>query len=360
MSLIYTPLILIGVLLVITLFLILMERILGSAGEKTITVNEDTQIPVVGDATVLGALSANDIHLPSSCGGKGTCGTCKFKLIEGGGPILATETAFINKTEQAEGVRLSCQVKVQSDLKIALPPGLLSAKIFKTKVTEVEDLTYDIKRIRFKLLEPNTMDFKPGQFIQITVPGIEVVRAYSISSNPSENNHVDLMIRAVYKGEATTFVHKALMVGDNIKIDGPFGDFYLQEDSNRDIICIAGGSGMAPIMSILHRLKEQGMTRKVKYFFGARTQKDLFLVDELKLLNEEYPNFEFIPALSHADDDKQWLGEKGWITDIVDRHTGDLSNSEAYLCGSPGMIDACMVVLDNHNMPEENILFDKF
>lgn len=360
MNYLYTALILIGVLLLITFFLILMEKLLGSSGEKTITINEETQIPVYGDTTVLNALNDNKIHLPSSCGGKGTCGTCKFKLIEGGTPIRATEKAFINRKEEEEGVRLSCQVKVQTDLKISLPPGLLDAQVFKTKVVELEDLTYDIKRVRFELIEPSSIDFKPGQFIQIKVPGIEVVRAYSIASNPRDKNHLELMIRQVYKGEATTFVHKALIVGDIIDVDGPFGDFYLQEDSNKDIICIAGGSGMAPINSILEHLKDHGMKRKVKYFFGARTQKDLFLTEELFELSKQYPNFQYIPALSHADDDNDWQGEKGLITDVVRRIAGDLSNSEAYLCGSPGMIDACIEVLHELNMSEDDVWFDKF
>lgn len=360
MNYLYTALILIGVLIVITLFLILMEKLLGSGGEKTITINDETQIPVFGDTTVLNALNDNKIHLPSSCGGKGTCGTCKFKLIEGGTPIRATEKSFINRKEEEEGVRLSCQVKVQSDLRISLPPGLLNAKIYKAKVVLLEDYTYDIKRVRFELIEPKTIDFKPGQFIQIKVPGIEVVRAYSIASNPTDNNHLELMIRQVFKGEATTFVHKALIVGDVIDIDGPFGDFYLQEDSKKDIICIAGGSGMAPIKSILENLKENGMKRKVKYFFGARTQKDLFLTDELFALSKEFPNFEYYPALSHAEDDKDWKGQKGWITDVVRNLAGDLSNSEAYLCGSPGMIDACIKVLQELNMHEDDIWFDKF
>lgn len=360
MTYVYTFLILVAVLLVITLILIFMERFLGDISEKTITINDETQISVYGDTTALNALADNKIYLPSSCGGKGTCGTCKFQLLEGGGRIKAIERSFINEEEALEGWRLSCQVKVSEDLKVQLPPGLLDAKIYKSEIAEIEDLTYDIKKVRFNLLDPNTIDFKPGQFIQIKVPGIEVVRAYSIASNPNENDHVDLMIRQVYKGAATTFVHKALMVGDKMNIDGPFGDFFLNEESTKDIICIAGGSGMAPIYSILHYLKDKGMKRKVKYFFGARTQKDLFLTDELLQLSKDYPNFEYIPALSHADDDETWLGEKGLITDVVRRISGDLTNSEAYLCGSPGMINACITVLKELNMPDKEIRFDKF
>lgn len=356
----YTFLILVGVLVLITLVLILMERLLGDVSEKTITINDETQIAVFGDTTALNALADNKIYLPSSCGGKGTCGTCKFQLLEGGGSIKAIERSFISESEAEEGYRLSCQVKVSENLKIKLPPGLLDAKIYQTIITEIEDLTYDTKRITFDLIDPEEITFKPGQFIQIKVPGIEIVRAYSIASSPNDKNRIDLMIRQVYKGQATTFVHKALMIGDKINIDGPFGDFYLNENSQKDIICIAGGSGMAPIYSILNYLKEQGMPRKVKYFFGARTQEDLFLTEELTALSEEYPNFSYIPALSHADDDQDWKGEKGLITEVVKKRAGNLSNSEAYLCGSPGMINACISVLKELKMPENEIRFDKF
>lgn len=360
MQYLLTFLVLVGVLLVVAIFIILIEKIMGSAGDKTITINEDMEIKVTGDTTVLNALSDNKVFLPSSCGGKGTCGTCKFQLVDPKGKILPTEKAFINKKEEAEGYRLSCQVKVSTDMKISLPPGLLDAKVYKSKVSLIEDLTYDIKRVRFDFQNGETMDFKPGQFIQIKVPGWETVRAYSIASNPKNNTYVELMIRQVYKGEATTFVHKALQEADIIDVDGPFGDFYLQEESKRDIICIAGGSGMAPIKSILEYLKDRGMQRKVKFFFGARTQKDLFLTEELNQLGKDYPNFEYIPALSHADDDETWTGARGLITNVVRDYSGDLTESEAYLCGSPGMIDACINVLHELNMPDEHIHFDKF
>src|SRR5690554_6093625 len=352
--------VLIGILLAVTLFVIVVDKLLGDPTAKKIIINDETEIEVYGEDTVLNTLSDNNIFLPSSCGGKGTCGTCTFKLVEGGGPMKPIERSFINAKAEAEGTRLSCQVKVSSDLKIVLPPGLLDAAVYKTKIGEITDLTYDIKLVKFDLIEPKTMDFKPGQFIQIKVPGIDVVRAYSIASDPAVNTSVELMIRQVYKGKATTFVHKALMEADSLEIDGPFGDFYLNEESNKDIICIAGGSGMAPIKSILYRLEAMGMPRKVKYFFGARTQKDLYLTEELMDISKRFPNFEYIPALSHADDDETWQGEKGLITDVVRRLSGNLKDSEAYLCGSPGMIDACITVLKDLEMPEEEIRFDKF
>ena len=195
---------------------------------------------------------------------------------------------------------------------------------------------------------------------KIKVPGIEVIRAYSIASDSKDKKNIELLIRYVPNGQATTFVHKALEEGDKIVITGPYGDFFLREDSKRDMICIAGGSGKAPIRSILAKLKEEGMPRKVKYFFGARSKRDLYYTEEFEALAKEYPNFEYIPALSEPKPEDEWTGETGLITDVVDRHTKELTEAEAYLCGSPGMIDACIKVLSRHDMKDENILFDKF
>lgn len=358
---IYVPIILIGILLTITFILILVDKLMGGSGEKMITVNQDTQFPVTGDDSVLVSLNQNKIFLPSACGGKATCGMCKFRLIEGGdGEIKPTEDPFLSQEERDSGVRLSCQVKVRGDMKIEIPEVLLNAKEYETVVDYIEDLTYDIKLVRFKLKEGEQIDFKPGQYAQIRVPGIEVIRAYSMASNPKDKEHLEMIIRMVPNGQATTFVHKALEMGDKIIVTGPFGHFYLQEDSDRDMICIAGGSGKAPIRSILHYLRDQGMPRKVKYFFGARTTKDLFYTEEFMQLARDYPNFQYIPALSDPKPEENWTGEVGLITDVVDRMTGDLKEAEAYLCGSPGMINACIKVLQKHEIQDEHVFFDKF
>lgn len=356
----YVVIILVGILLVITLLLIVVDKLLGGNTERTITINEDTQIPVFGDDTVLNSLSNNKIYVPSACGGKATCGTCKVRLIDGGGDIKPTEEPFLTSEERMSQIRLACQVKVKEDIKMVLPPGLLTAKAYQSKVVYIEQLTYDIKLVRLQLLEPNTMDFKPGQFIQIKVPGFEEERAYSVASNPKDTNMIELIIRMVPKGLATTFVHRALEVGDKVTITGPFGEFYLREDTNADIVCIAGGSGKAPIRSILYYLKDRGMNRKVKYFFGAKSKKDLYYTEEFMKLQEEFSNFEYIPALSEPLEADNWNGAVGLITDVVDRFTSDLSSSEAYLCGSPGMINACIKVLNAHDIKFENIYYDKF
>ena len=273
----FLPIIIFGILLLITGLLILLDYVLGGSSQKTITINGDTQIVVYGDDTVLSTLAQNKVFIPSACGGKATCGTCKFRLVGDVPGVKPTEQPFLSPKEVEDGVRLSCQQKVTENMQIALPTELLSARDFETVVEVVKQLTYDIRLVRFKLIEPKTVDFKPGQFMQIKVPGIEVVRAYSLASNPSDKTYVEMIIRYVPNGQATTFVHKALEEGDKITLTGPFGDFFLQENSDKPIVCIAGGSGKAPIRSILFRLKELGMTRKVKYFFGARAVRDLYL-----------------------------------------------------------------------------------
>jgi len=356
----FLPIIIFGILLLITGLLILLDYVLGGSSQKTITINGDTQIVVYGDDTVLSTLAQNKVFIPSACGGKATCGTCKFRLVGDVPGVKPTEQPFLSPKEVEDGVRLSCQQKVTENMQIALPTELLSARDFETVVEVVKQLTYDIRLVRFKLIEPKTVDFKPGQFMQIKVPGIEVVRAYSLASNPSDKTYVEMIIRYVPNGQATTFVHKALEEGDKITLTGPFGDFFLQENSDKPIVCIAGGSGKAPIRSILFRLKELGMTRKVKYFFGARAVRDLYYTEELMELQKEYPNFEYIPALSDPLEEDNWKGATGLITDVLDRMVGDLSNHEAYLCGSPGMINACINVLNKHDIKKENVYYDKF
>ena len=356
---IFVPIVLVGVLVLITLLLIIIDKLLGGGKEKILLINDDTVIPVKNEDTVLNTLSAQKIYVPSACGGKATCGFCKFRLIEGGGEVKPTELPFLSAEERDLGIRLSCQVKVKDNMKIEIPKELLNAQSYQTKVVSIEDQTYDIKLVKFKLINPTEMHFKPGQYAQIKVPGIDVIRAYSIASNPKDTSEIELIIRQVPNGQATTFVHKALEVGDKITLTGPFGDFYLRE-TEREMICIAGGSGKAPIRSILNYLRDRGMNRKVKYFFGAKSKRDLYMTEEFLELSKAFPNFEYIPALSEPLPEDEWQGEVGLITDVVDRLTDDLSEAEAYLCGSPGMINACNKILTKHDIKQHNVFYDKF
>lgn len=352
--------ILVAVLIIVAVVLALAGYLLGGNAEKKIIINDTKIIPVKGDETLLNALSNEKIFIPSACGGKATCGHCKVVVEDGGGDILATEESFMTREEKAKNVRLACQCKVKEDIKILVPEELLSVQEFKTEVHEIVDLTHDIKQVKFKLIEPDTIDFKPGQYAQLEVPGMEVQRAYSIASNPKDTGFLELIIRQVPGGTATTFVHRALEVGDRIRILGPFGHFFLDEHSDRDMVCIAGGSGKAPIRSILYYLKDHGMKRNVKYFFGARTKKDLYYTEEFQELSKEFPNFQYYPALSEPLPEDNWTGDVGLITEVVDKYCKDLGEDEAYLCGSPGMIDACYAVLEKNGMPEERIYCDKF
>lgn len=357
---IFVPIVLVSILLIVTLLLIGADRILGGNEEKTITLNDKKELPVEGSDTLLNVLSDNQIFIPSACGGKATCGLCKVTVKEGGGEVKPTEDPFLNAQEKAKGVRLSCQVKVRNSMNVSIPEGLMEAVEYRAKVVAVEDLTYDTKLVRFNLIEPKTIDFKPGQFCQIRVPGLDIIRAYSIASDVKNNEVVEFIVRLVPKGQATTFIHKAMLTGDEIILTGPYGDFYLREESRRDMIMIAGGSGKAPIRSIMFKLQDMGMPRKATYFFGARSKRDLYYTEEFMNIDKKYDNFTYVPALSDPTEEDDWDGEVGLITDVVDRMTGDLSEAEAYLCGSPGMINACIEVLKKHNIKDDNILYDKF
>lgn len=358
----------VGIVLVITtlltLLVVIADSTIGDYGEVRIVINDDKEVTVEGGKPLLASLKEHEIFIPSACGGRGSCGLCKCKVKRGAGPVLPTELPWLSKEELEEGVRLSCQLKVKNDFEIEIPPELFNIKQFTTEVSHIRDLTHDIREVRLKLEDPDSISFRAGQFIQFEVPEYElteepVYRAYSISSSPFETGMIELEIRYVPNGICTTYVHQHLKEGDRVIINGPYGDFFLR-DTDADIIFIAGGSGMAPIKSILHTMKQNQNPRKTRYFFGARSKRDLFLVDEMRQLEEAIPDFKFIPALSEPQEEDLWDGETGLITEVVDKHVENGENKEAYLCGSPGMIDACIKVLSKKGIPEEKIYYDKF
>ena len=363
-SLLISVLIITLIAVVLALLMVIADATVGNYGSAKITINKDKVLEVQGGQPLLKALNGEGIFIPSACGGRGSCGLCKVQVIEGGGNYLPTELPWISEEEKAKQVRLSCQFKVKNDISIEIPEELFSVRQFTTKVESLRDLTHDIKEVRLKLIDPPTIEMKAGQFIQFMVPEYEltdepVYRAYSMASVPSDTKHIELEIRLVPNGICTTYVHKHLKEGDEVIVNGPYGEFFLR-DTERDIICIAGGSGMAPLKSILLDMAEQGSKRKARYFFGARSARDLFLLEEMKELESRMHNFKFIPALSEPQPEDKWTGETGLITDVVRRMAENASEAEAYLCGSPGMIDACVKVLKELGMPEERIYYDKF
>ncbi len=349
----------------LAIIMVIAESTIGNYGDVKININHGEKvIDARGGKPLLTTLKDANVFIPSACGGRGSCGLCKCKVTSGAGDILPTELPWLSETERKDGVRLSCQLKVKADLQLEIDPQLLHVREFRTRVVGLENLTHDIKQLTLKLIEPDTMEYKAGQFVQIETPVYDltddpVYRAYSMSSSPSSRNTIEMEIRLVPDGICTTYVHQHLNVGDAVTLNGPYGEFH-RTVTDREMICIAGGSGMAPLKSILHDMREQGVQRKVTYFFGAKSKRDLFLLDMMQQLESDLPAFRFIPALSEPAPDDNWDGETGLITDVVDRHTGDLANAEAYLCGSPFMIDACIVVLRKHGMPENNIFYDKF
>lgn len=363
-TLLISVLIITLIAIALALLMVIADATVGNYGVVKITINDKKELEVAGGQPLLKALNGEGVFIPSACGGRGSCGLCKVRVTEGGGNYLPTELPWISEEEKKQQVRLSCQFKVKNDVSIQIPEELFSVRQFTTKVERIRDLTHDIKEVRLKLNDPPNIQMKAGQFIQFQVPAYEltdepVYRAYSMASVPSDTTHVELEIRLVPNGICTTYVHKHLKEGDTVTINGPYGEFFLR-DTERDIICIAGGSGMAPLKSILLDMAEKGSKRKARYFFGARTGKDLFLLDEMKELEERMENFTFIPALSDPEPDDNWTGETGLITDVVKRMAENATEAEAYLCGSPGMIDACVKVLSELGMPEERIYYDKF
>lgn len=350
--------------LVLALLLVLAEKRILNYGECRISINDgEKELLVNGGSSLLAALAEQDIFIPSACGGRGSCAYCKLKVLEGGGSIGPVEEPYLSAEERKHNIRLSCQVKVRNDLKIEIPRELFSVKRFIGIVEHKKPLTHDIVELRIRLREPAAIDFVAGQYIQLESREYKgrnsVMRAYSIASVPADRQAIELNIRLVPEGICTTWVFEHLKEGQPVNFSGPYGEFYLSETA-APIIFIAGGSGMAPIRSILRDMLEKNIQRETYYFFGARTQRDLFYLEELRSLEKELPLFKFIPALSAEPPDSGWKGERGTITDVVAQYLPDCSRHEAYLCGSPGMIDACVAVLTKAGMPEEKIFYDKF
>jgi len=352
----------VGVFLAV--LMVVADATIGNYGQVKVIINDEKEYIVDGGRPLLQTLSAEEIFIPSACGGKGSCGLCKVKGIEGFGQYLPTELPWIDDEEKVQNIRLSCQVKVKNDVKIEIPEELFNVKQYDGTVERIRDLTHDIKEVLITLTDPKEIEIAAGQFIQLQVPPYEltdesVYRAYSLSSPPSLKDNVEVEIRLVPNGICTTYVHQYLKEGDDVVFNGPYGDFFLR-DTEREVIMIAGGSGNAPIKSILLDMLDKGINRKTKYFFGARSKRDLFLVEEMREMETQLPGFTYIPALSDPVPEDNWKGETGLITDVLDKYLDSGDNKEAYLCGSPGMIDACVAVLTKNGVPEELIYYDKF
>ncbi|MGI5833018.1 MAG: NADH:ubiquinone reductase (Na(+)-transporting) subunit F [Bacteroidales bacterium] len=398
------------VTLILVALLIYVKDKLTPSGEVDIDINEGEKIlkTEMGNS-LLSTLSNNQVFLPSACGGGGTCGMCKCRVLEGGGSILPTETGFFSRRQQQEQWRLACQVKVKDNLKIQIPEEILGIKKWECEVVSNHNVASFIKEFVVKLPEGEQLKFKSGSYIQIDVPKIEVdfkdmdvddrfksewdkfklwglhmsnpeptYRAYSMANHPAEGNIIMLNIRIatppfdrqkgdwmnVNPGVCSSYIF-SLKPGDKITISGPFGDFHIL-DTDREMLYIGGGAGMAPLRShllhLFHTLKTTD--RKVSYWYGARSKNEIFYEEDFRAIEKEFPNFSFHIALSEPRPEDNWTGYTGFIHQVIlDNY---LINHEApedieyYMCGPGPMANAVKVMLDNLGVPKEMLMFDDF
>ncbi len=353
----------VGIFLILSIWLIISERFFVRYGNCKISINDGSVVlEEEGGMSLLTALYGNKVFIPSACGGKATCGFCKVNVLSGGGPVLPTEIPFLSRGEMLSDTRLACQVKVKEDMEITIPEDLLAVQEFHAKVALVKDLTHDIKELNFDLIEPAAIQHSPGKYIQIQAPGPDgaVFRAYSISTPDYVEDKIQLIVRIVPGGIASTYLHN-LKEGDEVYFTGPYGEFKLDKNPEVAVLCIGGGSGMAPIQSLVTSIYSRTPDRECYLFFGCRTTKDVFYMEKFKKMAEQYPNFHVHYALSDPlEDDSSWDGETGFIHLSVDKLLPENLDLQTFLCGPPPMIAAVQEVLADKGYDPENAFYDKF
>ena len=345
---------------VLSVLIVLADRYLANYGECKLTINGEKEFLVQGGETILSYLTANKIFIPSACGGKATCALCKGRVTSDVGPLLPTEKPFMDKEEIENQTRLLCQVKVKKDTEIVIPEEYFLVQEFLSTVEDITELTHDTRMFRFRLKDPEEIKFKAGQFVQFRIPGAGEERAYSIASNPNESNIVELIVRLVPGGLCTSYIFNKLKVGEEIYLTGPYGEFFLREETDDPIILVAGGSGSAPIRSIIRYLKDKNSTRRIVSFYGGRTPGDIYFTEEYEKLTEVFSDFRHVPAISEPVDGDGWTGEKGLITEAMDRNLPDLCGYEAYLCGPPIMIKYATLLMQQKGCDANRMYFDEF
>jgi Na+-transporting NADH:ubiquinone oxidoreductase subunit F len=386
--------------------LMMARRQLVATGDVTITVNGDPEKALCTSAgsTLLGTLAANRIFIPSACGGKGSCGVCTLKVKDGGGAILPTELSHISRGDARDGVRLSCQVKVKQDMSIELPPEVFSVKQWRCKVRSNDNVATFIKELVLELPEGESVPFRAGGYIQIEAPvstvkyadfavddeyradwdkfnlwryvstlDEPVTRAYSMANFPEERGIIMLNVRVASPpprapegtppGKMSSYMF-SLKPGDEVTISGPFGEFFAKE-TQAEMMFIGGGAGMAPMRShIFDQFRRLSTSRKVSYWYGARSLREAFYVDDFDGIATDCDNFSWHLALSEPQPEDDWSGYTGFIHQVaLDNYLKDHpapEDIEYYLCGPPMMLKACMGMLDSLGVEPENILFDDF
>jgi propane monooxygenase reductase subunit len=326
------------------------------------------EIEVGEDQTVLRAAAEQGIMLMHGCK-EGQCSSCKSFVLNGDDIELDKYSTFaLPDYEREEGFTLLCRAHVYEDVTIELlnfdEDMIRSGLPIEEAVAEVvsiDPVTHDMRHLVLRLVEPQQINFFPGQYVDIIIPGTEATRSFSMANTSSrESGQLEFVIKIYPDGLFSHFLDSQLAPGDRLHLTGPFGVFTLREGHDVDLIFVGGGAGMAPILSLLRSMAERGIQRKATYYYGARGRRDLCFEKELRALEETLPAFRYVPALSKPAEGDAWDGEVGLITDVVTRHEADLKSAHAYVCGPPPMVEAAMPLLTRLGVPQKHIYYDKF
>lgn len=397
-----------GIVLLLVAVLVSVRNKLMPKGKVKVTINGKKEIDVQPGGSLLTTLANEQVFLPSACGGKGSCGQCKCRVTEGGGSILPTEVGFFTRKQIQDHWRLGCQTKVNENLSISVPESVLNVKKWECEVVSNRNVATFIKEFVVKLPEGETLDFEAGGYIQVDVPKTTVsfkdfdvspeyredwdkmslwdlqmrnpeaqFRAYSMANAPSEGNIIMLNVRIatppydrkkgqflnVNPGICSSYIY-SLKPGDKVTISGPYGEFHVK-DTNHEMMFIGGGAGMAPMRSqIFDQIKTKNTERKASFWYGGRSLRELFYIEDFTELEKTHPNFSFHIALSEPKPEDHWTGDVGFIHNVIFenylKNHPEPEEIEYYLCGPPMMISAVLKMLDDLGVPKENIMFDDF
>lgn len=393
-----------GIVVALSSLILVARSRLVETGSVTMLVNGDKEFDVSAGSKLLVALAGSGLYLPAGCGGKGTCGQCRVKVLEGGGPLLPTEESMVSRNEASEHVRLACQVAVREDIRVQIPEEVFGVRKWECKVRSTDGLSTFIKEICLELPIGEEVPFRAGGYIQVECPpyqakfsdfdieaeyrdtwdeynlwrfsagsNSETTRAYSMANYPEETGMILLNIGIalpppgsgpdVPPGIVSSYLF-SLKAGDTVTIAGPYGEFFARETGN-EMVFIGGGTGMAPLRShIFDQLKRLKTKRKISFWFGVRSRRDLFYHEEFERLAAEHPNFTYTVALSEPRDDDNWDGPTGFIHQVAyDTYLRDHKtpeDCEYYMCGPPLMISAVQGMLRDLGVAEENVMFDDF
>ena len=393
-----------GIIIALVAMILVARKQLVPSGDVHILINGQKEISVPAGGKLLNALASNGIFVSSACGGGGTCAQCKVHISEGGGEILDTEKAHINKKQAREGCRLSCQVSIKQDLKIEVPEEVFGTKKWQCTVRSNDNVATFIKELVLELPAGEEVDFKAGGYIQIECPPHKltysdfdvaekfrgdwdkfnlwtvesvvtepVIRAYSMANYPGEKGIIMLNVRVATPpprapagtppGKMSSFIFN-LKPGDKVTISGPYGEFFIKP-TPAEKIYIGGGAGMAPLRSHIFELfKNMNTECKVSYWYGGRSVRELFYLDDFHELEKNHPNFKLNIALSEPQPEDNWTGLKGFIHQVLleeylSKHPAP-EDCEYYICGPPMMLKAVTDMLSSLGVEPENIAFDDF